>query len=135
MLTILSDPHQCAVHLVMSKTSVCRDLKNPTTSSTGQIQLSTQWQRTKFPIPQWQWTQLSNLNFSTDFPKFSNSQDHLFRAWRYPYSSPISCLGFIMTIMIVISFVCKHKTVPNVCAPELRAKYFKALPKWMINCN
>ena len=25
--------------------------------------------------------------------KSSNSQDHLFRAWRHPHSSPISCLG------------------------------------------
>ena len=34
---------------------------------------------------------------------------------------PISYLGFIMTIVIVIYFALKHKTVPNVCAPELRA--------------
>ena len=35
---------------------------------------------------------------STDsLSKSSNSQDHLFRAWRHPHSNPISCLGFIMT--------------------------------------
>ena len=38
--------------------------------------------------------QRPNLNFSTDsFSKSSNSQDHLFRAWRHPHSSPIYCLG------------------------------------------
>ena len=31
---------------------------------------------------------------STDpFSKSSNSQDHLFLAWRHPHSNPISCLG------------------------------------------
>ena len=35
---------------------------------------------------------------------------------------PISYLGFIMTFVIVISFVRERKTVPNDCAPELRAK-------------
>ena len=44
--------------------------KNPTTSSTGQIQLSTD-----------------------SFSKSSNSQDHLFRAWHHSHSSHISCLG------------------------------------------
>ena len=56
------------------------------------------------------------------FSKSSNSQDHHFRAWRHSHSSPISYLGFIMTIVIVISFVHEYKTVPNVCAPELRAE-------------
>ena len=58
---------QCAVHLVMFKISLGRDLKNPTTSLTAQIQLSTD-----------------------SFPKSSNSQDHLLQAWRHPHSSPIS---------------------------------------------
>ena len=34
----------------------------------------------------------------------------------------ISYLGFIITIVIVISFVHERKTVPNDCAPELRAE-------------
>ena len=34
----------------------------------------------------------------------------------------ISYLAFIITIVIVISFARKRKTVPNVCAPELRAE-------------
>ena len=63
------------------------------------------------------------FQLSTDsFSKSSNCQDHLFQAWRHPHSSPISCLGFIITMVIVISFACEHKTVPNDCAPELRAK-------------
>ena len=45
------------VHLVMFKNSLSRDLKNPTTSSTAQIQLSTQWQKLNC-LPHW-----SNLNF------------------------------------------------------------------------
>ena len=51
--------------------------------------------------------------------KSSNSQDHLFRAWCHPHSSPISCLGFIMTMVIIISFTHKRKTAPNDYAPEL----------------
>ena len=37
-------------------------------------------------LPQW-----SNLNWL--FSKSSNSQDHLFRAWRHLHTRPISCLG------------------------------------------
>ena len=56
--------------------------------STVKIQLSPQWQKIN-SLPPW-----SNLNFSTDsFSKSSNSQDHLFQAWRHPHSSSISCLG------------------------------------------
>ena len=36
--------------------------------------------------------------------------------------APISYLGFIMTIVIVISFARERKTVPSVCVPELRAE-------------
>ena len=60
-------PPQRTAHLVMFKISVGRDPKNPTTSFKG-------------PNP-------------THFSKSSNSQDHLFRAWRHPHSSLISCLG------------------------------------------
>ena len=54
------------------------------------------------------------------FAKFSNSLDHLFRAWRHPHSTPISCLGFCMTMVIVISFARERKTAPNDYVPELR---------------
>ena len=46
------------------------------------------------------------------FSKSSNSQDHHFQAWRPSHSSLISYLGFIMTIVIVISFVHEHKLYP-----------------------
>ena len=81
---------QRAAYLAMFKISVCRDPKNPTTSSTAQIQLSTD-----------------------SFPKSSNSQDHLFRAWRHPHSSPIFCQGFIMAMVIALSFARERKNVPN----------------------
>ena len=40
----------------------------------------------------------------------------------YSHSSLISYLGFIMTIVIIISFARERKTVPNDWAPELRAE-------------
>ena len=49
------------------------------------------------------------------FSKFSNSQDHRFRAWRHSHSSPISYVGFIMTIVIVISFAHERKLYPMLC--------------------
>ena len=78
-------------------------------------------------LPQWQTTQLSvymaRNQLPTDlFSKSSNSQDHRFRAWRHSHSSSISYRGFIMTIVIVISFALERKTVSNVCAPELKAE-------------
>ena len=36
---------------------------------------------------------LSTAKSNRPFSKSSNSQDHLFWAWRHPHSSPISCLG------------------------------------------
>ena len=56
------------------------------------------------------------------FSKPSNSQDYLFRTWRHSHSSPVSYLGFIMAIVIVVSFAYKRKTVPNVREPELGAE-------------
>ena len=46
------------------------------------------------------------------FSKSSHPQDHRFRAWRHSHSSPISSLGFIMTIVIVISFARDRKLYP-----------------------
>ena len=102
-------PQKCAAHPVMFKISVGRNPKNPTTSSMVKIQLSTSKSMAG--------TQLSacmvQCQLSTDlFLKSSNSQPI---SSGHPHSSPISCLGFIMTIVIVISFVHEHKTVPNDC--------------------
>ena len=49
------------------------------------------------------------------------------------HSSPISYLGFIITIVIVISFARESKLYPMLCTwwPEL----FKAQPNWMIKYN
>ena len=81
-------PSQCVTHLVMFKISVGRNLKNPTTSFNGQNPT----------FASMVWSQL------TLFPNPQIPQDHLFRAWRHPHSCPIYCLGFIMTMVIVISF-------------------------------
>ena len=63
---------------------------------------------------------LSPTDVFFKIPKFLA---HHFWAWRHSLSSHISYLGFIMTIMIVISSVRERKLYPiNVCAPEPRAK-------------
>ena len=97
---------QRVAHLVMFKISVCRDLKNPITSSTVQIQLSTD-----------------------SFSKSSNSQDHLFRAWRHLHSSPFPVWGIIMTMVIVISFAHERKTAPNDYAPEVLTRIVQSPTK------
>ena len=43
--------------------------------------------------------------------------------------------GFIMTMVIVISFAVEHKTTPNDYAPELRAEELKSQPNGMIRYN
>ena len=89
---------------------------------------STSWSDSNFNcLPKWQRTQLSptwpKVNLPTDsFSKSSNSQDHRFLAWRHSHSRPVFYLGFIMTIVIVISFARERKTVPNDFASELRAE-------------
>ena len=112
-------PHKCTAHPMMFKISVGRDPKNPTTSSMVKIQFSTSNSMAGTQLP----ACMVQCQPSTDsFSKTSNSQDHLCRAWRHQHSSPISCLGFIMTIVVVISFAWERKTVSNDCAPELRAE-------------
>ena len=49
------------------------------------------------------------------FSKSSKFSAHLIWAWRHPHSNPISCLGFIMTIVIVISFVRECILYPMLC--------------------
>ena len=109
---------QCVAHLVVFKISVGRDPKILTTTATVENSTLCLWGRELNYLPPW-----SNVNLQlTLFSKSSNSQDYLFQAWCHPHSSPISCLGFDMTMVIVISFARERKTVPNDCAPELRAK-------------
>ena len=47
----------------------------------------------------------------------------------------ISCPGFIMTMVIIMTFAHERKTVPKDGAPELRAEQFKAQPNWLIKYN
>ena len=118
-----ADPHQRAAHLVMFKISVGKRSEKPNYIF-QQSKSNSQRPNTQFS-PQW-----SNLNFSTDsFSKSSNSPDHLFRAWRHPHSSLISCLGFIMTMVIVISFAHERKTAPNDYAPELLTRIVQSATK------
>ena len=88
---------------------------------------STPWSELNFYcLPLKQTTQLSAYIVHSQLPtdsfwKSSNPQDHRFRVC-HSLSSPIFYLGFIMTIVIVMSFAHERKTVPNDCAPELRAE-------------
>ena len=42
---------------------------------------------------------------------------------------PISCLGFIMTMVIVVSFAPERKNVPNDYAPELLTRIVQSPTK------
>ena len=81
-------PFQRAVRLMMFKISVGRDSKNLTAVATVPPQLYASMAETQLSSSMVQ-SQLSTDSFS----KSSNSQNHLFLAWRHPHSSPISCLG------------------------------------------
>ena len=124
--TILSDPTN-----VLRILPVGRDPKNPTTSSMVKIQLSTS-------------KSMAGIQFSACMIQFQSSTDsfkihkfsaHLFWVWHHPHSSLISCLGFIMSMVIVISFSHERKTVANGYASELLTEEFIAQPKWMIKYN
>ena len=108
ILTMLT-PSPRAVHLVVFKISVSKDPKILTTAATVENSTLCPNGRELNCLPPW-----SNVYHQlTLFSKSLNSQDHHFRAWRHPHSSLISCLGFIMTIVIVISFARERKTAPN----------------------
>ena len=129
-----------------------RDPKNLTIAAT--VGNSTQWQRTQFSTPMAE-TQLSacmvqyqilncmvglqllntmvgpqllntmvgpQLNLFSKSSKFSA---HLFWAWCHPHSSPISCLVFIMTMVIVISFAHQRKLYPMLCTWTLNRNSLK----------
>ena len=71
---------------------------------------SSAW-RTLFIVSHMVRLQLFNTMVGTqlNLSKSSKFSAHLFWAWCHPYSSLIFCLGFIMTMVIVISFVHKRK--------------------------
>ena len=64
-------------------------------------------------LPQW-----ANLNWL--FSICSNSLDHLFQPWHLHTPAPFPVRGFIMTMVIVISFAHERKTAPNYYAPGLK---------------
>ena len=95
---------QRAAHLVMFKISVCRDPKKPTTSSMTQIQLSPQWQKCN-SLPTWS-------NLKSQLTLFQNPQ--ILRIISSGHDvihtpAPFPVWGFIMTMVIVISFARKRK--------------------------
>ena len=79
----------CIVHSQLPTSTVCLNGRKPNCLST--------WPK---------------VNSQLTFSKSSNSQDHRFRAWRHSHSSFISYLGFIMTIVIAISFARERKLYP-----------------------
>ena len=124
LLTILcwpcyADHPQREAHLVMFKISIHLRRSRPEKLNCRRND------RKLNSLPQW-----SNLNFSTDsFSKSSNSQDHLFWAWHHLHSSLISCLEFIMTMVIVISFAHERKTIPNDYTPEFLTRIVQSPTK------
>ena len=100
-------------HLVMFKISVGRDPKNPTTSSTAQIQLYASMAETQFSASIVQ-SQLSTDSFQNPQILRTISSVHVIHT---PALFPV--WGFIMTMVIVISFAHERKTAPNDSAPEL----------------
>ena len=68
----------------------------------------------------------SKLTTFFKIPKFSA---YLFWVWRHPHSSPISYLGFIMTMVIVISFAHERKTAPIDNTPELLTRIVQSPTK------
>ena len=125
-------PHKCVAHPVMFKISVGRDPNNSTVCHNGRNpNYSTLWQRTQFSAPMAE-TQLSacmvQCRPSTDLTfKILKFSAHLFWASRHLHTSPLSCLEFIMTTVIVISFARERKLYlmlciwsfnPNSCKPN-----------------
>ena len=122
-------PPTCMAHLVVFKISVSRDLKIPTTSFNGQNPTHNgQIPNSCFngPIS----TLCLNGRNSTvclhgpiSTNSFQNPQ--ILRTISSGHDvihtpAPFPAWGFIMTMVIVISFVHKHKTAPNDYAPELK---------------
>ena len=92
--TMLTPP-QRAAHLVMSKISVGSNPKKT------QLHLST-------------------VKIQLLFSKSSNSQNHLFQAWRNPHSSLTSCLGVYYDKWWLSYPLRTSVTAPNGYAPVLR---------------
>ena len=87
------------------------DLQNLTAAAT--VENLTLWQRTPFSAPMAENSTICLLGPMSTFNwlifKILKFSAHLFWAWRHPHSSLIFCLRFIMTMVIVTSFVHKRK--------------------------
>ena len=113
-------PHKRAAHPVMFKISVGRDPKNPNYIFSGREfnslcpngKDSVVCLTSKTQLSAWRQRLSCQLTWFFKILKFSA---HLFWAWRHPHSSFISCLGFIMTMVIVISFAHERKLYPMLC--------------------
>ena len=114
-----ADYPQHAAHLVVVKLSVGRDLKNLNHHRNG---------RELNSLPTW-----SNLSFQ--LPNFQNPQilSPSLLGMMSSTLQPISRLGFIMTMVIVISFAHERKPVPNDYAPELLTRIVQSPTKLNIS--
>ena len=106
ILTMLT-PSQRTAHLVVFKISVGRDPKNLTVAAT--VENSTLCPNGRNSIVYLH----GPMSTFKSLSKSPNYQDHFFPAWHHPHSRLISCLGFIMTRVIVVSFAHERKTLPN----------------------
>ena len=120
MLTILSDPTN-ALRILWCLRSLSVEIRKiqpyastvetPTSQHHGRTPISQHHGRTPTSqhhgrIPT---SQYHGRTSTKSFSKSSKFSAHLFRAWRHPHSSRISCRGFIMTVVIVISFAHERK--------------------------
>ena len=108
-------------HLVVFKISVDRDPKNPTTSSTAQIQLSLQWQKINSLSP---WSNLIDSFQNPQILRIISSGHDVIHTL-----APFPVWVCIMTMVIVISFAHEHKTAPNDYAPELLSRTIQSPTK------
>ena len=106
----------------MFKISVDRDPKNSTTSSTAQIQLYASMAETQLSASVVQ-SQLTLFQNPQILRTISSGHDVIHNP------APFPVRGFIMTMVIVISFAREHKTTPNDYAPELLTRIVQSPTK------
>ena len=97
-------PHQHTAHLVVFKISVSRDLKI-LTAAAATVENSTLCPngRELICLPAWSYD---------SFSKSSNSQEHLFRAWRHPHSSSFPTWGLLWQLWLTYPLGVSLKLYP-----------------------
>ena len=119
ILTMLTPPSSAA-HLAVFNISVSRDPKIPTTSFNGpNISLNGRIPNSQLNGP------ISTDTFQTPQILRTISSGH--DVIHTPASFPV--WGFIMTMVIVISFACERKTVPNDYVPGLLTRIVQSPTK------